>query len=136
MAQDIRLPCSRGIHTANRNLLSASWVVQSVTELDYCNLDAGSHVPLCGDLCVNSLFQLGLIIGCHVFGLTFVGRKCPRGIVFITFLGRVIKNFEGFAHHDHSCCVGPPNAQPYKWYHGVQSRNQQAIHRGRIAAEV
>ena len=111
MARGIRLPCARGIHTANRNLLSASWVVQSVTELDCCNLDAGSHVTLC----VNCLFQLGVIIGCHVFGLTLVGRKCPEGIVFITFLGCVIKDFEGFVDHDQSCYVGPPNAPPYKW---------------------
>ncbi|KAJ6317484.1 hypothetical protein OIU76_013096 [Salix suchowensis] len=53
--------------------------------------DAGSHVVLSGDLCVNRLFRFGLVIGCHVSRLTSVRRKCPRGIVFITFLGHVTR---------------------------------------------
>lgn len=68
--------------------------------------DAGSHVALGGDLCVDRLFRFGLVIGCHVSRLTSVRRKCPRGIVFITFLGHVIWNFEGFAGHDQGGYTG------------------------------
>jgi hypothetical protein len=72
-------------------------------------------VNLSRELCSDSFVKDGLIIGCHVVCLTLVRRKCPKGIIFITFLG----SYDRFVDHDQSGalirgCVGPSNAQPCK----------------------